>query len=382
MSWHRVRRSLAAAAIVGLAAGTLSACGQSDPLREETNRAGARDCLASRNVMRVAAQVVRIEKPAPAAAARFYAYVASAYSDAVEHGSQLDAVDAVDRVIGELYPDRAAATARALGRVAASVCTRGRDVTVRDDVVQTYVRRMKSDGHQLRKVDPPREAPGVWVAGGVQPATPRAGDWQRWVVREPVMVPPPPVYGSERDRAEMSRVVAAVDARDGEWVAKINFWGGMPGSDTPAGIWQNQLFTVVSGELDRTSVTADRTYARVQALLAQVTADAFMECWRVKYTYWTARPSMRLPDLELAMGDPPFPSYVSGHAAVSAAAAEVLSRLLPKHANEWRAMARDAADSRLFAGIHFEVDTVEGTKLGRAVGQRFSTALELKAVVT
>jgi hypothetical protein len=67
---------------------------------------------------------------------------------------------------------------------------------------------------------------------------------------------------------------------------------------------------------------------------------------------------------------PPFPSYVSGHAAVSSAAAEVLAAYFPEQADEWRAAADEAAMSRLYGGIHFRSDNEEGLRLGRRVGRR------------
>ncbi len=67
---------------------------------------------------------------------------------------------------------------------------------------------------------------------------------------------------------------------------------------------------------------------------------------------------------------PPFPSYVSGHAAVSGAAAEVLAAFFPEQAGELQAAAEEAAMSRLYGGIHFRSDNDEGLRLGRAVGRR------------
>lgn len=376
--WGRV----IALALVGLAVVSGSGCGgePSDSSAEDRAETAAADCLVARRVMRVAEDVVRVQQPPPAEAARFYAYVASAYADAVTVGSQAAAVATASEIIGVLYPNRRHQAQQALA-AAATPCSSPADGSsqMRKDVVAKYLRRSERDGHDLAWNGQSPRGAGMWSGNGVEPATPRAGEWMRWGVQGPFQVAAPPQYGSPVDRAEMSKVVTAVAKRNGEWVAKINFWGGTPGTDTPAGIWQNQLFSVFAPDIG-TSVGDDRMYARAQAMLAQVLADAFIECWKVKYTYWTARPSERIPGLSLAMEDPPFPSYVSGHAAVSAAAAEVLSVLLPRHASKWRAMAQDAADSRLYAGIHFEVDTTEGSKLGAAVARDFVTRLRLEAL--
>lgn len=387
-SWRGVKkrrpRHIPAVLILGLAAGAMTACGQSGTtstgLPTEQKDKPAKNCIVARDVMRVAEDLVRDHQPAPAAAARFYAYVATSYDDALDGGTQAGAVATTAEVMAALYPESGGQVRERLVEVARSACT-GNGDSPRADVVTRYVRRMKSDGAQsLPRVDVPK-GDGLWDAAGIEPATPGAGSWLRWAVAGDFDIASPPVIGSHEDEQEMAKVRDAVVARDGVWVAKINFWGGTPGTDTPAGIWQNQLHAVLAPQLDQRKVASDRTYARVQALLAQTLADAFIECWKVKFQYWTARPSMRIPDLDVSMKDPPFPSYPSGHAAVSAAAAEVLSVLVPGNADEWRSMAQDAADSRLYAGIHFEVDTVEGTKLGEAVGRDFAAAKNVTALV-
>ncbi len=371
--------------VVAALSGALAACSSprdtGGELQQRRDRAVG-GCLVSRKVMEVAEDLVREERPAPAEAARFYAYVASTYAEALEGGSQASAVRTAAQIVDVVYPHRAAWTRRALAPVAASVCSGSgqRPAAARAEVLARYVARSKTDGMALSWDGVVPDGVALWSGVGVEPATPRAGDWQRWAVAGPFEVPVPPEYGSPRDKAELSKVAIAVQSRDAAWIAKINFWGGAPGTETPAGVWQKQLYAVLGQDISARRVQGDRAYARAQALLAQVIADAFIECWRVKFRFWTARPSERIPNLPIAMADPPFPAYPSGHAAVSAAAAEVLSALAPQFAPRWRAMARDAADSRLYAGIHFEVDTVEGARLGEAVGREFITKTGLQAL--
>ena len=66
---------------------------------------------------------------------------------------------------------------------------------------------------------------------------------------------------------------------------------------------------------------------------------------------------------------PPFPSYVSGRSTTSAAAATVLATFFPDTRAQLHAWAREAAVSRLYAGIHFRADNDQGLELGRRVGQ-------------
>jgi hypothetical protein len=51
--------------------------------------------------------------------------------------------------------------------------------------------------------------------------------------------------------------------------------------------------------------------------------------------------------------------------------------MAPAHADEWRQMAVDARQSRLYAGIHFEADNQAGFDLGQAVAGQVVTKRQL-----
>ena len=102
-------------------------------------------------------------------------------------------------------------------------------------------------------------------------------------------------------------------------------------------------------------------------------ADAFIACWDAKYAYWSLRPVTAIrrlvdPSWLSYIVTPPFPSYVSGHSSTSAAASTVLAAFFPANAAQLRAMAEEAAVSRLYGGIHYRSDNEAGLTLGRRVG--------------
>jgi hypothetical protein len=49
----------------------------------------------------------------------------------------------------------------------------------------------------------------------------------------------------------------------------------------------------------------------------------------------------------------------------------MLTYLFPHHEAEAAAMAHEAGDSRIWAGIHYPVDLEAGMGLGRAVARKF-----------
>jgi membrane-associated phospholipid phosphatase len=91
-----------------------------------------------------------------------------------------------------------------------------------------------------------------------------------------------------------------------------------------------------------------------------------------KYAYWAVRPVTVIRteidgDWNPYLQTPFFPLYVSGHATISGAAAEVLAHFFPKDATWPRGFAETAAMSRLYAGIHTRQDNEMGLQLGRQV---------------
>ncbi len=124
----------------------------------------------------------------------------------------------------------------------------------------------------------------------------------------------------------------------------------------------------------------DTEYAYAQMVLAQSIADSFMECWKVKYTYWTKRPSMVDPSIDLAMNNPPFPSYLSGHSTISRTAAEVLSVLFPQYRTVWLRDAEEAKNSRLWAGIHFPYDNEVGANVGEQIAKVIISKINIEEI--
>ena len=100
----------------------------------------------------------------------------------------------------------------------------------------------------------------------------------------------------------------------------------------------------------------------------------FIAAWDAKYSHWTVRPitaAQRLlgTPIKPFVLTPAFPSYVSGHATFSGAAATVLGSYFPTKAAELDRMAEEAAMSRLYGGIHFRFDNEDGLVLGRKIGK-------------
>jgi membrane-associated phospholipid phosphatase len=107
--------------------------------------------------------------------------------------------------------------------------------------------------------------------------------------------------------------------------------------------------------------------ARLYAIKSIAMYDAFVACWDAKYTYWGIRPEQYDSTFHPIMPAPPFPGYPSGHAAISGALGELYSYFFPADRAYFAKKAKEGAESRFQAGIHFRTDNDVALELGRKV---------------
>lgn len=327
----------------------------------------------------VTLELVRSHSTNPPRAARVLALVNVAMNDAVvtlEHSlrsagradREAAAGAAAWRVLAGLYPDRAAVLA-GLGREAGAARAVGRRVA------RHVLARARTDGSDAVSSGTRPMGPGRWEptppAFVESPLEPEAGTWRPWNLAHGAQLrpAPPPAFYSWQFEREMREVYETswVLTEDEKRIAL--FWADGPGTFTPAGHWTQ----IARGLVRRARLPAWRAVF-VFATLATAQADAFIACWDAKYAYWSIRPVTAIrerldPSFLPFIATPPFPSYVSGHSTASGAASTVLARFFPRSANRLRAMAEEAAVSRLYGGIHFASDNEAGLALGRDVGR-------------
>jgi len=68
-------------------------------------------------------------------------------------------------------------------------------------------------------------------------------------------------------------------------------------------------------------------------------------------------------------GTPRHPAYPSGHSTYAGAASEMLTYFFPDYKEEFDRLADNAGMARLWAGIHWRSDHIQGVKLGRNVAR-------------
>jgi len=177
---------------------------------------------------------------------------------------------------------------------------------------------------------------------------------------------------------------------ENKWIAE--FWSDdHPGlTFSPAGRWISIAIQVI--DQTRPSVaTTLKTYLKTGIALS----DAAVLCWNGKFQFLTERPETFIRDVidpkwRPLLSSPPFPGYPSGHSAMGAAVAEVLTDIYgqnfrmtdrshegrrefkgdPRSYASFYEMSRESAFSRLVLGVHIRADCEEGLRLGVLIGRK------------
>jgi membrane-associated phospholipid phosphatase len=172
---------------------------------------------------------------------------------------------------------------------------------------------------------------------------------------------PPPAFGSAEYLAALAEVRSFSDHRTAEQLAIAQFWAMTTGS-LVAGFWNAEASKLIA----RYHLNEARA-ARTLALSHMAMMDANIACHDAKFTYWLIRPYRADQAISTPIGRPQHPSYPSNHACMSGTAAYVLGALFPAEAARLAAMADEAGESRLYAGIHYRFDKNAGLGIARQV---------------
>lgn len=110
--------------------------------------------------------------------------------------------------------------------------------------------------------------------------------------------------------------------------------------------------------------------AQIHAIINIGMYDGFVSCWDAKYAFWGIRPNQYdttfRPSIIIT---PPFPGYPSGHAMLAAVQAGLMSYFFPDKKELYWRKAKEAAESRFQAGIHFRSDNEIALQMGSQLAE-------------
>lgn len=305
---------------------------------------------------------------------------------------------AAHEVTVALYP---VATAKADQIVARY--TEANGLSLGRTIARLALQSRENDGISADKPYIPSAEPGQWRRTPPYfrpPSNPQWRDVKLFALPEKeTFLPPPPPTLDSAEYAESLNEVKAIGAknsatRTAEQTLIAKFWSDFSYTSMPPGHWHQ-----IAASICRERNVSLEESARLFALLSLAQADAAVVCWEAKYRYnfWRPVTAIQRADKQwdALLPAPPFPAYTSGHSIFSKASAEVLTRFfggdgvafsaksdtLPgviRNFTSFAACADEIGMSRIYGGIHFSFDNVQGKASGQRIGE-YVTAHFLQA---
>ena len=273
-------------------------------------------------------------------------------------------------VLGYLFPARAAAFAAKADEAMQLRLRTGADIPAALDagreigrkVAALAIARGKADGSDAKWSGSVPEGAGKWK--GQNPIAPMAGTWQPWVLSNPseLRPPAPPAFDSEQTRAALAELKTF--PRTPKSNHRATFW------EVNGGARAHLLWNEIARTKLMESGAAPAIAARVLATLNVAMSDAGIACWEAKYHYWYIRPPQLDAELKSVFPPPNHPSYPAAHGCYSTSAATVLAAAFPLDRDRMLALGKEAAEARVWAGIHYRFDIDAGQEIGRKVAAK------------
>lgn len=229
-------------------------------------------------------------------------------------------------------------------------------------VAALAIARGKSDGSDAKWTGTAPEGKGLWK--GTNPIAPLAGTWKPWVLTHAAELRPatPPDVESDQVKAALNELKTL--ARTPKSNHRATFWEVNGGARAHT-LWNDMARTKLLEHR-----YAPQVASRILAALNVALIDAGIACWDAKYTFWYIRPTQLDPELKSVFPAPNHPSYPAAHGCFSTAAATVLARVFPHDSERLLAFGKEAAEARVWAGIHYRFDIDAGQEIGRKVAER------------
>ena len=289
------------------------------------------------------------------------------------------AATAASTVLAYLFPDEGQLFAGEADEAARSRLLAGvqypSDITAGQDlgrnVAALVIDRAGHDGSDAQWTGTVPTEPGHW--NGTNPILPLAGTWKTWALdsASELRPGPPPAYDSPEEAVDLAAL--STFQRTPKTDSDAFFWEYGAGGTRNYSFWAEQTNKkMLEYRLDADPPRAARAYA-IESISAY---DSGVACFDAKYAYWAIRPFQLDPSLKTVFPTPNHPSYPAAHGCFSSASAAALSYLFPRDAETLNALADEAAQSRIWAGIHFPTDVKVGLALGRSVAHKVTDLVQ------
>lgn len=267
---------------------------------------------------------------------RFYSYLYSAQYDAAEYSPAV--LDAVTKgMVNHFFPDFCQCA--------------GDPITERlaREILCPFFARLRLEDSSTRTL------PSTCWFKPLPEVIAVVGKWMPWISCLPK--PPPPLAaknekGWKEQFAELKEIRRTLTPQQREI----------------ATFWENRhKWLMIANQYMAERGIPLRMALQVSSLLMKGIYDGIIAELHAKYTFCVPRPDMMDPDFKSLIAKVETPSYPSGHSIQGAIFEVILSHFFPEDASYWRQLNEEVCDSRLWAGVHFPEDIVEGQILGKKI---------------
>lgn len=178
--------------------------------------------------------------------------------------------------------------------------------------------------------------------------------------------PPKPALGSPRDQGDLLITLSLQNSRTDD-------------QKNEALRDKNYSIKLVTDVID---ADFESKYSNTFKVLANADVDAYFITAMLKKANGRLRPFAQYPILVVPLFTVSDFSYPSGHSSGSELQARILAKLFPGQSDALLKRARQVADSRVVAGVHYASDTDAGIALGDLLFTQLGTKPEFENDLT
>ena len=355
-------------------------------------------------------QVISTYRLSPTVVSRLYGYSGETVIETLSRGySQIAAVAATLTVVSEILPDAVNDQTVLNSRdyalwVSTLKAPSRRQAAYRDarNVADYIVTKAAADGFtdRVKTYTPGKETDWKPTPPAFNPPTePGWGSLKTFKVGSSGCKVGAPDYDINKEAAYVYDLSQKL-SDDQQNAAR--FWDdGRGRTSTPVGHWHTAgVFLLAADALDG-SKSVESIMINV-AYIDMAMADTMIKVWEGKYLYKTQRVATTIQETDPSWRpyiiNPPFPSWPSGHAAISATASTLLHSIIgdlsyvdpgwgsnrtslkmlnvqPRRFDNVLSAGKEAGMSRVWGGIHIMPDYYEGVDVGKCIATEYSKHL-------
>jgi acid phosphatase (class A) len=178
--------------------------------------------------------------------------------------------------------------------------------------------------------------------------------------------PPKPALGSPRDQSDLLIILSLQNSRTAD-------------QKNEALRDKNYSIKLVTDVID---TDFESKYSNTFKVLTNADIDAYFITAMLKKANGRLRPFAQYPILVVPLFTAGDFSYPSGHSSGTELQARILAKLFPEQSDALLKRARQVADSRVIAGVHYPSDTEAGIALGDLLFAQLETTSEFENDLT